>query len=64
VTNGLNYSVPSSSGTVYTGNKLTVEISLYPEDYAQKISLNQWTNSNNIKQYGRSYEFRVDQEKP
>jgi len=64
VTNGLNYSVPSSSGTTYTGNKLTVEISLYPEDYAQKISLNQWTNSNNIKQYGRSYEFRVDQEKP
>jgi hypothetical protein len=64
VMNGLNFSVPASSGSVYTGNKLAVEISLYPEDYAQKISLNQWTNSNNIIKYARSYEFRVDQEKP
>jgi hypothetical protein len=64
VINGLNFSVPASSGSVYTGNKLAVEISLYPEDYAQKISLNKWTNSNNIIKYARSYEFRVDQEKP
>ncbi|NDB96398.1 MAG: hypothetical protein EBZ78_09600 [Verrucomicrobia bacterium] len=66
VTNGFNFSVPASpsSSKVYTGNKLAVEISLYPEDYAQKIATNQWTNTLNIQKYARSYEFRVDMEKP
>lgn len=37
VTNGLNYQfVSGSSTTFYSGSKLQVELSVYPEEYAQK----------------------------
>lgn len=61
VTNGLNYQfVSGSSTTFYSGSKLQVELSVYPEEYAQKIPLTSWSNSANIQKYARSYELRID----
>jgi len=61
VANGLNYQFVSAGTTsYYSGSKLQVELSVYPEDYAQRISYASWTNSTNIQKYARSYEFRVD----
>lgn len=61
VGNGLNYQfVSAGSTTFYSGSKLQIELSVYPEDFAQKIALTSWTNSANIQKYARSYEFRVD----
>ena len=60
VPNGLNYSnVVNSSGT-YRGNKVQIEWTTYPEDFAQKLPLSSWPTSTNIQKYGRSYEFRLD----
>jgi prepilin-type N-terminal cleavage/methylation domain-containing protein len=61
VTNGLNYSCESGGTTEYfSGNKIQVEISVYPEDFAQKIPYTNWAKSENIRKFARSYEFRVD----
>ena len=61
VTNGLNYSCESSgAATYFSGNKIQVEISVYPEDSAQKIPYTDWEKSENIRKFARSYEFRVD----
>jgi hypothetical protein len=61
VANGLNYQFVSSGTTsYYSGSKLQVELSVYPEDYAQRIPYASWANSTNIQKYARSYEFRVD----
>ena len=61
VTNGLNYSCESSgAATYFSGNKIQVEISVYPEDFAQRIPSTNWANSENIRKFARSYEFRVD----
>jgi prepilin-type N-terminal cleavage/methylation domain-containing protein len=61
VTNGLNYTFNSGgSNTYYAGNKIQVEMSVYPEDFAQKIPYTNWGKSENIRKYSRSYEFRVD----
>jgi len=61
VTNGLNYQfVSSGSASYYAGSKLQVELSVYPEDYAQRITYTSWSNTANIQKYARSYEFRVD----
>ena len=57
---GANYT-NNTSGTTYRGNKLQIALTLYPEEIAQKFtSLQNWTNSENIKRYARSFEFRVD----
>jgi len=46
---------------IYQGNKIHFEITFYPDDVAQKFtSLTNWTDTNNIRKYARSYEFRVD----
>jgi len=59
--NGINYTNTTSKGTNYRANKMQVSLTLYPEDVAQKFtSLQNWTNSENIKRYARSFEFRVD----
>lgn len=59
VVNGLNYQFPSGGSTsYYSGSKLQVELSVYPEDLAQKIPYTSWIT--NIQKYARSYEFRVD----
>ena len=61
VTNGLNYSCESGGQVTYfSGNKIQVEISVYPEDFAQKIPYTNWANSENIRKFARSYEFRID----
>ena len=61
VQNGLNYQCPSGgSNTYYCGSKIQAEISVYPEELAQKIPYTNWMNSTNIQKYARSYEFRVD----
>ena len=61
VTNGPNYRVFSpNTNTFYSGSKIHIELSTYPEDYAQKIPISAWTNSNNIQKYARSFEFRID----
>jgi hypothetical protein len=61
VTNGLNYSFESGGeATYFSGNKIQVEISVYPEDFAQRIPYTDWEKSENIRKFARSYEFRVD----
>ena len=61
VTNGLNYSCESGgTETYFSGNKIQVEISVYPEDFAQKIPYADWGKSENIRKFARSYEFRID----
>ena len=61
VTNGLNYQfVSGDTTTFYSGSKLQVEMSVYPDEYAQRIPLAQWTNSANLQRFARSFEFRVD----
>jgi len=60
IVQGANYT-NKTSGTTYRGNKLQIALTLYPEEIAQKFtSLENWTNSGNIKRYARSFEFRVD----
>ena len=61
VTNGPNYRVFSPcTNNNYSGSKIHIELSAYPEDSAQKIPLTAWTNSANIQKYARSFEFRID----
>jgi len=61
VTNGPNYRVFSAcTSNNYSGSKIHIELSAYPEDSAQKIPLTAWTNSANIQKYARSFEFRID----
>ena len=61
VTNGLNYSCESGgTATYFSGNKIQVEISVYPEDLAQRIPYTDWAKSENIRKFARSYEFRID----
>ena len=61
VTNGLNYSCESGgTETYFSGNKIQVEISVYPEDFAQRIPCTDWEKSENIRKFARSYEFRID----
>jgi hypothetical protein len=60
VTNGLNFANIISKTDPYRANKVQVEWSIYPEDYAQKISLTNWGSSSNIQRYARSFEFRAD----
>ena len=59
VTNGLNYSNNTTTGT-YRGNKAQVEWTTYPEDVAQKFAPVDWAKSANIQKFGRSFEFRLD----
>lgn len=61
VTNGPNYRVFSaSSSNYYSGSKIHIELSAYPDDLAQKIPVSSWSNPNNIQKYARSFEFRID----
>ncbi|NDH85992.1 hypothetical protein EBY67_02925, partial [bacterium] len=61
VTNGPNYRVFSAcAANNYSGSKIHIELSVYPEEAAQKIPLTAWTNSANIQKYARSFEFRID----
>ena len=61
VINGLNYQCVSGASIGYnSGSKIQAEISVYPEELAQKVTITNWGSSTNIQKYARSYEFRVD----
>ena len=61
VVDGPNYRVFSAStANFYSGSKIHVELTAYPDDSAQKIPITSWTNAVNIQKYARSFEFRVD----
>jgi len=60
VPNGLNYSNAPNPASTYRGNKVQIEWTTYPEDFAQKLPLSSWPSSTNIQKFGRSYEFRLD----
>ena len=60
ITNGLNYSNAPNPSSTYRGNKVQIEWTTYPEDFAQKLPLSTWPTPANIQKYGRSYEFRLD----
>jgi len=54
-----NYGASAANG-IYQGNKIHVELSLYPEEIAQKLpNISTWTNINNIRS-ARTFEFNVD----
>jgi hypothetical protein len=54
------YGTGSANG-IYTGNKIHVELTIYPEDNAQKLpNLQAWTNTNNLQKLARTFEFNVD----
>ena len=60
IVEGANY-INTTKGTTYRGNKLQIALTLFPEEIAQKFTtLENWTDSENIKRYARSFEFRVD----
>jgi len=61
VTNGFNYRVFSPCSTNwYSGSKIHVEFSTYPEDVARTMAITNWTNPSYLQKYARSFEFRVD----
>jgi prepilin-type N-terminal cleavage/methylation domain-containing protein len=60
VTNDLNFSNVTQSGGFYRGNKIGIELSLYPDDLAQKITNSAWMSTINIQKYARSFEFKID----
>jgi hypothetical protein len=60
IVDGLNFSNNTSSDTFYGGNKMSIELSFYPDEVAQKITNSAWMNTNNIQKFSRSFEFRID----
>ena len=60
ITNGLNFSNNGASSGFYRGNKLGIELSVYPEDLAQKITNSAWMTPANIQKFARSFEFKID----
>jgi hypothetical protein len=59
-TNGLNFSNNTSSDSFYAGNKMSIELSFYPDDVVQRITNSAWMTTTNIQKYARSFEFRID----
>jgi len=60
---GLVYTNNGAGGPFYSGNKIGIELSFYPEDLAQKIPNSAWMSPANIQKYARSFEFKVDNPK-
>ena len=60
ITNGLNFSNNGATSGFYRGNKIGIQLSVYPEDSAQKITGSSWTNPTFIQKYARSFEFTID----
>jgi len=61
--NGLIYSndYGGTANGIYLGNKIHVELSIYPDEVAQKLpSIAAWTNAANIQKSARTFEFNVD----
>jgi len=60
---GLVYTNNGAGGPFYSGNKMGIELSFYPEDLAQKITNSAWMSPANIQKYARSFEFKIDNPK-
>jgi len=60
---GLVYTNNGAGGPFYSGNKIGIELSFYPEDLAQKITNSAWMSPANIQKYARSFEFKIDNPK-
>jgi hypothetical protein len=61
--NGLIYSndYGGTANGIYLGNKIHVELSIYPDEVAQKLpNIAAWTNVANIQKSARTFEFNVD----
>ena len=66
VTNGLIYGITEGSGGTYSGNRCVFEVTTYPDSVANSLlqgNLTNWTSSNNIKRYGRTFEITMDLER-
>lgn len=61
VTNGPNYRIFSAcASNFYSGSKIHIELTSYPDDSASRIPISAWTNPVNLQKFARSFEFRVD----
>jgi len=63
---GLIYGITEGSGGAYSGNRCVFEVTTYPESIANSLlqgNLANWTSSNNIKRYGRTFEITMDLER-
>jgi len=67
-TSGPIYKFPEadSASTNYSGNRCVFELTTFPETVANTFlqgNLNNWTSSNNIRRYGRTFEVSMDLER-
>jgi len=65
---GLIYRIPEPTNGTFTGNRCVFELTTYPETVANSLLqgpsvLNLWTNANNLRRYGRSFEITMDLER-
>jgi len=66
VSSGLIYGIKEGSGATYSGNRCVFEVTTYPDSIANSLlqgNLTNWTSSNNIKRYGRTFEITMDLER-
>ena len=54
--NGLNFTLPE---TTNQGARFQVSLHLIPEEVAQRLSTADWSSSNTLAKFSRSYEFRL-----
>lgn len=65
---GLIYRLPEPTNGTFTGNRCVFELTTYPETVASSLLqgpnlLLLWTNANNLRRYGRSFEITMDAER-
>jgi hypothetical protein len=58
----------TNATTSYSGNRCVFELTTYPENIANSVlqsgaNMSAWTNTNNIKRYGRTFEISMDFER-
>lgn len=66
--NGIIQDFPIASDNSYTGNRCVFELTSYPENVANSLlqggaSMSAWTNTNNLKRFGRTFEITMDLER-
>jgi hypothetical protein len=54
--NGLNFTLPEATNQ---GARFQVSLHLIPEEVAQRLSTADWSSSNTLAKFSRSYEFRL-----
>ncbi len=61
VTNGTNFTTGSTNAQLDpNGSRLTIAMSAYPAELAQRLPLNQWNSATNLTRFSRSFEFSLD----